>query len=268
MDRGILRGKKRAGRTKKRWFLVGSAQNLPGNRRGSRRPCGPAGRLVYWKCQTMEKEERCMKNCPVCGQPVEEAWKACPHCGSPLGEEETGPRYAQTPGADPQGGETAGPRYAQSPGTGPRGGKSSGPRYAQTPGAGSGDYTRPVRRPGRTARPPRGGTPNHRPCGGRGRPSAHPSTWWGPSGIPAWSCSPLASTFRTGAAALTDTVLAQLLGNVYSVQHLAGRSVQLVAPSLRRLGGVYPGGPAAQHSWWSPASGCSMSRRQTLPAHR
>ena len=145
-----------------------------------------------------------MKNCPVCGQPVEEAWKACPHCGSPLGEEETGPRYAQTPGADPQGGETTGPRYAQ----GPQEEETTGPRYTQAPGADA-----------------RGGPAySTAPTGWDTEP---PTLRW----VRQMICSPLylagaightcmvlftlASTFRTGAAALTDTVLAQLLGNVY-----------------------------------------------------
>ena len=155
-----------------------------------------------------------MKNCPVCGQPVEEAWKACPHCGSPLGEEETGPRYAQTPGADPQGGETAGPRYAQSPGTGPRGGKSSGPRYAQTPGAGSGDYTGPYGGPAYSTAPT--GWDTEPPTLRWARQTIRsPLYLVGAIGYTCMVLFTLASTFRTGAAALTDTVLAQLLGNVY-----------------------------------------------------
>ena len=145
-----------------------------------------------------------MKNCPVCGQPVEEAWKACPHCGSPLGEEETGPRYAQTPGADPQGGETAGPRYAQ----GPQEEETTGPRYTQAPGADA-----------------RGGPAySTAPTGWDTEP---PTLRWvrqtirsplylvGAIGYTCMVLFTLASTFRTGAAALTDTVLAQLLGNVY-----------------------------------------------------
>lgn len=149
-----------------------------------------------------------MKNCPVCGQPVEEAWKACPHCGSPLGEEETGPRYAQTPGADPQGGETAGLRYAQGPGPDPQEEETTGPRYTQAPGADA-----------------RGGPAyGTAPMGWDTEP---PTLRWvrqtirsplylvGAIGYTCMVLFTLASTFRTGAAALTDTVLAQLLGNVY-----------------------------------------------------
>lgn len=145
-----------------------------------------------------------MKNCPVCGQPVEEAWKACPHCGSPLGEEESGPRYAQTPGAAPQGGETAGPRYAQ----GPQEEETTSPRYTQAPGADA-----------------RGGPAYS--TAPTGRDTEPPTLRWvrqtirsplylvGAIGYTCMVLFTLASTFRTGAAALTDTVLAQLLGNVY-----------------------------------------------------
>ena len=119
-----------------------------------------------------------MKNCPVCGQPVEEAWKACPHCGSPLGEEGTGPRYAQTPGA------------------------------------GSGDYTGPYGGPAYGTAPT--GWDTEPPTLRWARQTIRsPLYLVGAIGYTCMVLFTLASTFRTGAAALTDTVLAQLLGNVY-----------------------------------------------------
>ena len=152
-----------------------------------------------------------MKNCPVCGQPVEEAWKACPHCGSPLGEEETGPRYAQTPGADPQGGETAGPRYAQ----GPQEEETTGPRYTQAPGADA-----------------RGGPAyGTAPMGWNTEP---PTLRWvrqtirSPLYLTAtigYCCTivfSLASTFRSGMAAATNTAVYSLMGSSYGTSSWMG----------------------------------------------
>lgn len=156
-----------------------------------------------------------MKNCPVCGQPVEEAWKACPHCGSPLGEEGTGPRYAQTPGAAPQGGETAGPRYAQGPGTGPREEETTGPRYTQAPGADA-----------------RGGPAyGTAPTGWDTEP---PTLRWvrqtirSPLYLTAtigYCCTivfSLASTFRSGMAAVTNTAVYSLMGSSYGTSSWMG----------------------------------------------
>ena len=152
-----------------------------------------------------------MKNCPVCGQPVEEAWKACPHCGSPLGEEETGPRYAQTPAADPQGGETAGPRYAQ----GPQWEETTGPRYTQAPGADA-----------------RGGPAyGTAPTGWDTEP---PTLRWvrqtirSPLYLTAtigYCCTivfSLASTFRSGMAAVTNTAVYSLMGSSYGTSSWMG----------------------------------------------
>ena len=134
-----------------------------------------------------------MKNCPVCGQPVEEAWKACPHCGSPLGEEESGPRYAQTPGADPQGGETAGPRYTQAPGADARGGTAPMGWNAEPP------TLRWVRQ---TIRSPLYLTATIGYC-----------------------CTivfSLASTFRSGMAAVTNTAVYSLMGSSYGTSSWMG----------------------------------------------
>lgn len=139
-----------------------------------------------------------MKICPVCGKPVEQEWAVCPYCGSPLGENAAGPRYAQSPGTGTQGEETTGPRYAPPPGAGAQGGAYTGPQGGPAHGAAP---------TGWEAEPP---------ALGRMRQMIRsPLYLTGAIGYTCMVLFTLASTFRTGAAALTDTVLAQLLDNVY-----------------------------------------------------
>ena len=139
-----------------------------------------------------------MKSCPVCGKPVEQEWAVCPYCGSPLGENAAGPRYAQSPGTGTQGEETTGPRYAPPPGAGAQGEAYTGPQGGPAHGAAP---------TGWEAEPPALGRMRQMICS--------PLYLAGAIGHTCMVLFTLASTFRTGAAALTDTVLAQLLDNVY-----------------------------------------------------
>lgn len=139
-----------------------------------------------------------MKSCPVCGKPVEQEWAVCPYCGSPLGENAAGPRYAQSPGTGTQGEETTGPRYAPPPGAGAQGGAYTGPQGGPAHGAAP---------TGWEAEPPALRRMRQMICS--------PLYLTGAIGYTCMVLFTLASTFRTGAAALTDTVLAQLLDNVY-----------------------------------------------------
>ena len=169
MDRGILRGKNGQNEQRKGRFLVGSAQNLPGNPAGpppplrARRPVGILEVSNYGKGGKMYEKLSGLRS--ACGGGLE---GLPPTAAARWGRKEPAPVTPRRPVQTPKAGKPPARATPRAPVRAP------GRRKPPAPGT----PKPPVQMPGaarHTARPPRGGTPNHRPCGGCGRPSAHPS---------------------------------------------------------------------------------------------